>query len=97
MEERHAPVGRDRLAHELDRGRNIAGLMRDDAVKMQRLGMAGHGFATSPAQRLGGLKAPRLATLLGERQHLRQGQDLLRRGRLRGAGRLADAAHPDVP
>ena len=44
MIERHAPVGSDRLAHKFDRDRRIAGLMRDDAEKMERLGMAGHRF-----------------------------------------------------
>ena len=89
---RNVPVGRDRLAYPFDRDRRIAGLMRNDAEEMKRLGMAGHGIEDPPAQLLGGRKTPGLAMLLGKREGLWQRQRLLRMGEACGRTDIAHAS-----
>ena len=72
--QRDLAVRGNRAAHQLDRRRQVARLVGDDAPQMQRTCVVGMGAQGVLAKLLGLREPARLHVLLRQRQRLRQGQ-----------------------
>jgi hypothetical protein len=71
IEERVAAVGRDRLAHERDRGGSVARILRDPGAKQQRFWVKGLGLEYSAAKLVGFRETAGLAILVCDREKVR--------------------------